>query len=147
MNVVPLPLIPKGQCRLEKLNLYLANKDELGLSIERGWWWWWRQWKEPTWWKEGTVQLLRARDYSGERLNLGFVWRGNSRREGWRGKWRLWSAISPSDFIVSGVKSYFPNLSGVTAQACASGWRGWKWLAERADGRGSEHRLLAGKSL
>lgn len=32
MNVVSLPLIPKGQCRLEKLNLYLANKDELGLS-------------------------------------------------------------------------------------------------------------------
>lgn len=49
MNVVPLPLIPKGQCRLEKLNLYLANKDELSLSIERGWWWWWWwQWKEPT---------------------------------------------------------------------------------------------------
>ena len=46
MNVVPLPLIPKGQCRLEKLNLYLANKDELGLSIEGGWWR--RQWKGPT---------------------------------------------------------------------------------------------------
>lgn len=33
MDVVSLPLIPKRQCRLEKLSLYLANKNELGLSM------------------------------------------------------------------------------------------------------------------
>lgn len=36
MNVVSLPLIPKRQCRLEKLNLYLAHKNELGLSMVGG---------------------------------------------------------------------------------------------------------------